>query len=359
MEKYHSFLVKTLIVAAVALFIVLFATSLYFTRYVLLLFFLAVVIALFLNFFVRFLTHKLPVSRGFAVAITGLFLLIVGALFFGLLLPPVIKDGADFVSSFPSYLSQFTDELNQLSRKSTFLEPLANVSEQLRLILKRGMEKADQIVTGGFNLLFKGINGIVNLIAVTVMAVYMVLSPRGHIKGIATLFGRSKQRAEDILVLLTHRIESWMLGQFTSMAIIAVIYIIAFNIIGIPHALFLGILGGLMSFVPYIGPVMGTLVPAVLALSDSPVKLVWIVIVYIFTQVLEGYLVLPLIMKERVNMPPVVTILAIVGMGELFGVMGMLLALPLTAVILGLLEQLYLNPMKERLAAEGDNDNSE
>ena len=141
-----------------------------------------------------------------------------------------------------------------------------------------------------------------------------------------------------------------MLGQFTSMSIIALVYIIAFNILGIPHALFLGLLGGLLSFIPYIGSVMGALIPAILALTDSPIKFLWVVAVYIFAQILEGYVVLPLIMKERINMPPVLTVITVVAMGELFGFFGMLIALPTMAIILGLVEELYLKPMQEKEA---------
>ncbi|MFP4459403.1 MAG: AI-2E family transporter [Candidatus Zixiibacteriota bacterium] len=343
----RDFALKSLIAAVIVVLIIGVAASVYFLRYVVLLFFLAVIVALFLTMFIKILHKKFGFPRWLGLSVTCFMILVVLALFIFILAPPFLKEGADLVSQLPNYLSGLNDRLANLAEKRSFIKPLYELSQDFNTIIKKAFDKADDIIIGGFSILFQGINGFVNIIAIIIMAIYLALNPRKQIIGFAKLFGpKNIQKVVDIIDILLYKVKSWMLGQFTSMTIIAVIYIVGFSILGIPHAIFLGLLGGLISFIPYIGPIMGIVVPAVLALSDSPIKLFWIVIIYVGTQILESYIVLPMVMKERVNLPPVLTIIAIVAMGELFGVFGMLVALPLTTVVIGLIDELYLKPFK-------------
>lgn len=126
------------------------------------------------------------------------------------------------------------------------------------------------------------------------------------------------------------------------MAVIGVLTGFALWMIGVPLALMLGLLAGVLNFVPYIGPLLSFVPAALLALMQAPPLVVWVLALYVAIQALESYLVTPLVAQRSVSLPPALTITAQVLLGVVFGWLGLLLATPLTAVVLVLVQMLYL-----------------
>lgn len=124
-------------------------------------------------------------------------------------------------------------------------------------------------------------------------------------------------------------------GQLTVMLSLALVYSVGLSIVGLDLALLIGLVSGLVSFVPYLGFLVGivTAVLAAVVQFHDTLHIVWVVVVYLIGQALEGTVLTPRLVGERIGLHPVVVIFAVLAGGQLFGFLGVLLALPTSAVV--------------------------
>ena len=186
--------------------------------------------------------------------------------------------------------------------------------------------------------------GVVILIA----TIYAVAQPAPLVNGFVALFpaGR-RQRVREILGEMYRVVQKWFLGQLTSMTLIGLLFTVAMSIIGIPFALLLGIFSGLISFVPFLGPVISVIPPVLLALTGDPIDALWVIVAYVIIQAIEGNLIQPIVMSRAVSLHPAVVMFGLLIMGTLFGFVGVFLAIPLTAALNVLLHELWIERMDD------------
>jgi predicted PurR-regulated permease PerM len=192
-----------------------------------------------------------------------------------------------------------------------------------------------------------GVANALSLGAVVFIAtIYAVLRPKPLVNGFVAVFPAGKREGvRSILFSMYSTVQSWFLGQLTSMLIIGTLWTIALFIIGVPFALLLGIFAAVVSFVPYVGPLISLIPPVIIALVNDPVLAIWVVAAYLVIQGVESYLLQPIIMSRAVALHPAVVIFAILIMGTLYGLIGVLLAVPLTAALLVLVNELWVHRM--------------
>jgi predicted PurR-regulated permease PerM len=135
------------------------------------------------------------------------------------------------------------------------------------------------------------------------------------------------------------------------MTIIGLLFTIAWSLVGIPFALLLGLLSGLLAFIPVIGPLVSVIPPILLALADEPIKALWVVLVYLVIQSVESHVLHPLVMSRAVSLHPAVIVFVLLIMGTLFGFIGVLLASPLVAALNVLVRELWIKRM-DRLGTD-------
>jgi predicted PurR-regulated permease PerM len=138
----------------------------------------------------------------------------------------------------------------------------------------------------------------------------------------------------------------WFVGRLTSMAILGTLTALGLWFLGMKAALLLGVLAGLLSFVPYLGPILSAIPALLIATLDPSVSLVSVALLYAGIQFFESYLITPLVQERAVSIPPVVLISAQAIMGVLSGIIGILLATPLAVTTIVLVQTLYV---EERL----------
>jgi predicted PurR-regulated permease PerM len=126
------------------------------------------------------------------------------------------------------------------------------------------------------------------------------------------------------------------------MLIIGVLTTAGLSILGVPLALSLGIFAALLTFIPNFGPIIAVLPAVLFALVESPTKALYVLALYIGIQMIESYLITPLIERETVSLPPVLTIFFQIFLGVLVGGLGLILATPLLTVIIVLVKMLYI-----------------
>lgn len=134
----------------------------------------------------------------------------------------------------------------------------------------------------------------------------------------------------------------WLLGRLAAMVIVGLLTGIGLWLLGIPGALTLGIIAGLLDFVPFVGPIVAAVPAVLLALAANPTTALWVIALYLVIQQIEGNVVTPLAQKRAVELPPALLLFSLVAAGLVFGIVGVLFAEPLTVVIYVLVKRLYV-----------------
>ena len=144
----------------------------------------------------------------------------------------------------------------------------------------------------------------------------------------------------------------WLLGQALAMLVIGVSTWLVLWAFDIPLAPVIGLVVGILGFIPYIGPIIGVVPVAIVAGTQGADTLLYVLGAYMAVQLVEGYVITPLIQHRMVYLPPVLTIVAQVVLGKLLGILGFILATPLAAVVLVLSRFYREDVLGERGAVE-------
>ncbi len=301
--------------------------------------FLALLVSIFLSFFVNFFSEKLKTPRGVALALSLLLLLSIVVVLVMTLVPVVISQGQRALEQLPALAVKLQEMINSFLSKigsDTYVE----VDELIRNAVSKG---GAFLSRGIFTAVGKGVYGAMQALALIVIAIYFSLSKIDDPTPIARFFPPAKRgRVSWVYVNIIKKLRAWLMGQLFSMTVIAFMYSVGLTIIGVPYSLFFGILAGALCFVPYIGPPTSTLGPLLFALAESPMKGVWVLVLYATSQTLESYFLTPLVMRHQVKLHPIVTIVSIMAMGQLFGILGVAVAVPTVAVGQFLFEEILV-----------------
>lgn len=180
-------------------------------------------------------------------------------------------------------------------------------------------------------------------VVVLFAAIYLAASPGVYRRGIVLLVPpRGHERAREVLDTTGEALWKWLIGQLAAMAMVGVLMTTGLWLLGIPAAPALGVLAGLLEFVPLVGPFLSAVPAVMIAFAQSPNDALWVIGLCIAVQQVEGNIITPLMQKRVVDLPPVVTIGAIAAGGVMFGILGMVLATPLAVVALVLVNLLYI-----------------
>ncbi|WP_051971303.1 AI-2E family transporter [Massilia sp. 9096] len=193
-------------------------------------------------------------------------------------------------------------------------------------------------------LLFGGVLGtLANIVIIIAVGIYFASSPRVYTHGFIKLIPQPRRaRAGEVLDTIGTSLARWLLGKGASMLIVAAILSTGLTMLGVPLGLILGIIAGLMDFIPYVGPILGGVPAVLIALSTSTDLALYTGLLLLAIQMLDGYVLLPVIESRSVNLPPALTIIMQLIFGTLFGFAGVALATPLTAVLVKLVNMLYV-----------------
>ena len=184
---------------------------------------------------------------------------------------------------------------------------------------------------------------VAGLLIIIFIAMYVGTSPGTYRKGILHLVPHDKRpKAEEVLTDLAETLRGWLIARLMAMVIIGAVTAGGLTLIGVKAALALGVIAGLLELIPFYGPVIAAIPAVAVAMVESPQKGLYTVLLYILIQQLEGNLLTPMLLKKRLEIPPVLTIVGVSAFGIVFGVLGMLAAEPLIAATLLLVKKLYV-----------------
>jgi predicted PurR-regulated permease PerM len=210
----------------------------------------------------------------------------------------------------------------------------------LRKSLKQQLAGAAKNFFSFFSSTVAVLGGVIIMLFI---AIFVATDPGMYHRGLMHLFPHSARgRAGEVLSATGTTLRRWLLMQMISMLVIGVVTTVALLLLGIKGAIALGIIAAILEFIPYVGPILSA-VPAVgMALLDGPEKVVYVILAYAAIQQLEGVVLQPLLMKEGLELPPVMTILGQALFSLVFGFLGLLLAVPLMASVMVPVKLLYV-----------------
>lgn len=302
---------------------------------VLLIVFAGVLMAVALGGGADILRRRTPLKRPGALAVVIALVGLVLFLFYWGIGPPLTGQINDLVDQLPEAMDRFRERVGtQEWAQPLFAEPGA---------MKDLMPSLKEVMGGVTSAFSRTLGLVANVFVILFIGIYGAAAPGSYVSGITHLTPkRHRERAREVIDALSHALRWWLVGRLTMMSVVGVLTTLGLWIAGIPTPLALGLLAALLSFVPYVGPIL-SFVPAVLvALMVSLTKVLYVVIVFGIVQTLESYVITPLVQQRAVSLPPVILITAQIAMGVLAGAAGVLLAAPLAIVVMVLLQMLYV-----------------
>lgn len=187
------------------------------------------------------------------------------------------------------------------------------------------------------------LGAVMNIAIVVFVGLYLAAAPTMYRDGFVRLFPhKRRERVTEILNQIGSTLWSWLLGRFASMAITGIGTGIGLAILGVPMPVILGGLTGLLTFIPNIGPAIGLAISLLVALPEGGTTAGLVVVVFLVFQLLESYLITPLIQHHQVSIPPAVLIIWQVLLGVLVGFLGVTVSTPILAVLFVLVQSIYL-----------------
>jgi predicted PurR-regulated permease PerM len=182
-----------------------------------------------------------------------------------------------------------------------------------------------------------------NFLIVIAVGIYFAIEPGLYRRGFIKLLPLGdRRRAHEVLDATGNTLWWWIIGVLISMATIGVLTTIGLWALGIPLAPTLGLLTGILAFIPNFGPILSAIPPMLLGLMISPMDAVYVGLLYIGVQAIESNIVTPQVQKRTVSMPPVLGMIGQLLFGIFFGFLGLLLATPLVAAIIVMVKMLYV-----------------
>jgi predicted PurR-regulated permease PerM len=278
------------------------------------------------------LARYLPISRPVASAMVVLAVIAAGALGIALLGDELARQFNALRYTLPETVERLQERLGESEVGRTVLSTVGDAM---------GGAPSMSWVFGTATLL---IDVLTDLAIVLFIAIYLGISPRPYVRAtLALVPPPHRMHTRATLRACGGALRAWLLGQLVAMTFVGVLTGIGLWLVGVPHALALGLLVGVLDFVPVLGPLIGAVPGVVLAYLDSPTTALYAIAVYIAVQQLEAALIQPLAQRWAVELPPVVGLLAIVGSGAVFGLPGVLFGVPLVVVLKVLLQRYWLD----------------
>lgn len=195
---------------------------------------------------------------------------------------------------------------------------------------------------------FTVFGGLADVVLVLFLAAYFAADPRSYRRGLMHLLPQSvRERAGKAFDASGVALKKWLIGQVVAMLAVGLLTGIGLLLLGVPLAIPLAILMMLLDFVPVIGPFVAAIPGVLIAFSKSPELGLYAALVYLGVQFVEGNIVMPMAQKWAVSVPPALTLLGIVAFGLVFGVIGVLFAMPLLVVTMVLVQKLYIERLDQ------------
>lgn len=317
----------------------------YFLRSLFLLLFLAFIMASAMNPLVSKL-HKWKIPRPISIFAIYAVLLSVISVLLSVIVPPLVNQTTQMINSFSRFLGVYDLHWNGFANLD--LPALLVSIDQYVSQYETFFGQIQNSVSTILEIIFSTFSAVFVFFTLLISTFYILLNLDQLALSFAWMLpGNDQEQAKQARRLfynIQHQLGSWVSGQLTLMIVIGVITFIGLTLLGIPYALPLAILAGLLEIVPNVGPTIAAIPPILIALLVmNPLMALAVTAFYIMVQQFENNLIVPFIMKEVVDVRPLTTLVLILVGFKLMGVVGALLAIPVYLTIRTISRELWPN----------------
>jgi predicted PurR-regulated permease PerM len=318
------------------------------TAGVFLLLFLAIIISLYLGAVRDFLVKRghLPDRLAFFFAVVGTLVAIIGL--FTLLVPPVVEQTRSLITVLPAMITKWETGIDNFVSRFPAMREIWRPGEHkvLHAVYDQVSSTATEVVPKVFSL----VSGLIEVFAVFVMSIYLALQPGVYREWLIALFPPvHRDLVRDVLRDLADALRSYIVAQLTAMAVLGAFTALGLYILNVPYWLTFGIFTGLVAVVPFFGSLLSTTLPALIVLGEpgGGTKALLVLLLGVIVHLFEGNVVSPLVMSHKIELPPVLTIMAVLVIGGLLGPLGLVIAVPALASLMVIVRRILINRIYE------------
>jgi len=317
----------------------------WFSLDILLLIFCGILLAVALDGAARLVSGKTGLSRGLSLALVVILLITILAVLITTATPTLVAQVQVLADTVPQGFENLRQQLMGFGWGQELLSFLDRSRDQI-LDLLAGRSELLSGVTGVFS---QTLNLFTALLVLVLVSVYLAAEPTLYLDGLLQLVPPQRRpRIRTVLHEAGHVLRWWFVGQSISMAILGTLMTVGLWILNVPLALSVGMFTALMTFIPNFGPFIAAVPALLLAFSVSPMTGVYVLILILIIQNVEGAFVTPLIHRSIIALPPALIISVQVLLAAGVGFIGLLVAMPLVAVSMVLVKRLYVEDVLER-----------
>lgn len=271
--------------------------------------------------------HRIP--RILAIIIVYLVLIALISFAIGIIVPPLVSQTSDLISKFPQIISTINDFLifNKI--------PVQDLSRTLS-------GQIQQVISNVFSISRAILSSIFLVLTLFVFTFYLLLEWKKVIKLISSPFsGRQEKLISNIISKVENGLGHWVRGQLSLSIIVGLLTFIGLTLLGVPFALPLALVAGILEIVPIIGPIVSAIPAVLVALTVSPVLALAVIALFFIVQQLENHLIVPFVMSKVVGLQPPVVIISLLIGAKLAGIGGAFLAVPVVVVGKIILQEIF------------------
>ncbi|MBA2736517.1 MAG: AI-2E family transporter, partial [Pyrinomonadaceae bacterium] len=289
----QSFARRVLINISLVMLVLLLIVLLIYVFEVILLLFGAILLAIFLHGLANIVRRYSRLSEGYSVLLVSALLVAVLALGIWLLAPSVSDQIKNLRGELPQSAQKVSQYLSNYGWGRAILEQLPSNAEMIEMV------NNSSFLSRVGNFFSSTVTILTNVALMLLLSIYLASEPKTYIKGFTKLFPQERRkRVREILYEIGETLSWWLIGKGASMLFIGVLTWIGLSIIGVPLALTLGLIAGLLSFIPNFGPILSAVPALLLAFIDSPTSALYVLGLFIFVQIIESNLVTPMIERQ-------------------------------------------------------------
>ena len=315
---------------------------------------LGILISLYLGAVASWFERHTPISGGAALAIAILGSVGALVLLAWILVPPVIDQTRELVQQMPKFIAAWETGIDTLADRLPALRDMIGPPGE-----HRTLTAAYTQLSGLFGSIptrvFEIVHAAINVFAVGVMGIYLSLHPALYREWLIALFPPiHRDLVRDVLSDLADSLRAYIVGQLLTMTFLGAITALGLWVLAVPYALVFGIFTGLVAIVPFFGTLLSTTLPALFVLTGqnyhafTPLGHALLVVgLGVVVHLIEGNIVSPLVMSKKVDLPPVLTIMSVLVIGQLLGGMGLIVALPTLVAIMVVVRRILITRIYE------------
>jgi predicted PurR-regulated permease PerM len=318
------------------------------TAHVFLLLFIAIIISLYLGAVRDLLVDKaqMPPKLAFFVSVVGSAAALLGL--FAILLPPVVEQTRSLIVVLPQYIETWENGIDKFVGRFPAMRDVWRPGDHplITALYDQLSQQAESVLPRVLSF----VQVLIDCFAVGVMSIYLALQPGVYREWLIALFPPiHRDLVRDVLRDLADALRAYIVGQLLTMTVLAALTAAGLYLLDVPYWLTFGIFTGLVAVIPFFGTLLSTTLPALFVLGGpgGGTRALYVLLLGVVIHLIEGNLVSPLVMSKKIDMPPVLTITAVLVIGKLLGPLGLVVALPILVTVMVIVRRILINRIYE------------